>query len=895
MNPAAEHLTVITASDRLARHLHDRAADAELAAGRRTWERPDILTAAAFWRRLASELQQDATNALAARRPLSRNAMLCRWETLIAGTFADAPLLNTPGTARTALDAWRLCREWCLDIDALADDPLEETRLLIAWGRQFEKECADAGWLPEYALPEAVLGALEQSETTRRFLPGKIRLAGFLETTPQDAARWTALRTLGVSVEDFSQAAFETGMRRLACNDARSEVLAAAGWARDRLQKNPHQRIAIVVPDLAARRAQLKRELTEALAPQALTRFDRAPLPFNFSLGEPLASNALVADALALVSLANDRVEFPQAARLCRSPYLAPEADAFARLQLEAVMRREGYAEFSLGDWQFLALRRHCPVLAAALETFRAAVKRDREDALPSEWARRFSAWLAIFGWCRGRELDSDEYQAREAFQEQLARLVELDPVLGRCRRSIALAWLTRFAGDTPFQPRSADAPVQVMGLLEATGMRFDALWVMGLTDEVLPAAPRPNPFLPVAVQRAKNLPQSSAAREQAFARQLFDGLCASAPEVIGSHPLRDKDAELGASPLLRGLEAAMPPPVFRSVGEQWLGAAALETVIDNRGPAHPGGETRGGTALLQNQSHCPFRAFAIHRLQAEDWPTPQPGPDAMVRGLLAHRALEKLWSKWRDRARLEQLHAAGELEDAVRAAVAEVLDESIPQQRHRWRSSLRELEVTRLSNVLLRWFENVELARPDFQVAETEGRRADGGEVETRVQAGPLGLRGKLDRVDVLSDGSELVIDYKTGGAPGKNEFFGERPRAPQLPAYVLARKQAGKNVPAGIAVASLRAGAESLQGVMRVDADEKTDPGIAGIVNVAKSKQVGDWNEAVEHWERVIRSLGEAFAAGEARVDPLRGACDYCHLATLCRIHAKETEDHE
>ncbi|HEX7046681.1 MAG TPA: PD-(D/E)XK nuclease family protein [Gammaproteobacteria bacterium] len=895
MNPAtAEQMTVVTASDRLARHLHDRVADAQLAAGRQAWERPDILTAAAFWRRLAGELQQEAATVFATRRLLSRNAMLCRWEMLIAAAFADNPLLHIQGTARTALDAWLLCRDWQLDIDALADDPLEETRLLIAWGRRFEKECADAGWLPDYALPEAVLAALEQSKSARRFLPKKIQLAGFMEITPRDAARWEALRALGVTVENFPQAESGTEMRRLACNDARGEVLAAASWARALLNENPRQRIAIVVPDLAARRASLKRELTEALAPHALTSFDRAPLPFNFSLGEALASNALVADAQALLALSNDRIEFPLAARLCRSPYPAPELDAFARLRLEAIMRRNGYAEFPLGDWQFLAARNQCAVLADALEKFREDVKRDSANSLPSEWARRFNHWLEIFGWCRGRALDSDEYQAREAFQEQLARLVELDAVLGKCNRGVALAWLNRFANDTPFQPRSADVPVQVLGLLEATGMHFDALWVMGLTDDVLPSAPRPNPFLPIAVQRAKNLPQSSAAREQAFARQLFEGLCASAPNVIGSYPARDKDAELGPSPFLQELEAATPPPAFRPISEQWFDRVALETVIDNNGAAHAGGETRGGMSLLQDQSHCPFRAFAVHRLHADDWPTPQPGPDAMIRGLLAHRVLERLWMQWRDRSRLEELHVAGELEDVVRAMVTEVLEESVRGQRHRWRRSLRELEVTRLASVLMRWFENIELPRPDFRVVEVEGHRANDSDIETLVHAGPLILRGKLDRVDVLNDGSELIIDYKTGGAPAKNDFFGDRPRAPQLPAYLLARKQAGRNIPAGIAVASLKTGMESLQGVMSVD-DDRTDPGIAGIVNVAKTKQVSDWNEAIEHWERTIGALGDAFASGYAKVDPLRGACDYCPLAMLCRVHDRERETEE
>src|SRR5690606_8510525 len=126
------------------------------------------------------------------------------------------------------------------------------------------------------------------------------------------------------------------------------------------------------------------------------------------------------------------------------------------------------------------------------------------------------------------------------------------------------------------------------------------------------------------------------------------------------------------------------------------------------------------------------------------------------------------------------------------------------------WRESLADIEKEKLAAAVLRWVEGIELARPDFEVIEIEGTSADAPPAEdyraalTPVQAGPLRLRGKLDRVDRLADGDELIIDYKTGNAPSPRQFFGERPRAPQLPAYVVARRQSGATTPAGIAVAS-------------------------------------------------------------------------------------------
>jgi len=94
-------------------------------------------------------------------------------------------------------------------------------------------------------------------------------------------------------------------------------------------------------------------------------------------------------------------------------------------------------------------------------------------------------------------------------------------------------------------------APVQVMGMLEAAGLRFDHLWIMGLHDEALPAPANPNPFLPTSLQRQHKLPHSSAERELEFANKLAERLLASAPDVVLSYPEREGDRTLSPSPLV--------------------------------------------------------------------------------------------------------------------------------------------------------------------------------------------------------------------------------------------------------------------------------------------------------------------------------------------------------
>jgi hypothetical protein len=44
--------------------------------------------------------------------------------------------------------------------------------------------------------------------------------------------------------------------------------------------------------------------------------------------------------------------------------------------------------------------------------------------------------------------------------------------------------------------------------------------------------------------------------------------------------------------------------------------------------------------------------------------------------------------------------------------------------------------------------------------------------------------------------------------------------------------------------------------------------------------------WPLRRQEWLSLVESLAAAFLAGRAVVDPKPGACDYCHVASVCRI---------
>src|SRR6185436_19513354 len=100
------------------------------------------------------------------------------------------------------------------------------------------------------------------------------------------------------------------------------------------------------------------------------------------------------------------------------------------------------------------------------------------------------------------RALDSDEVQTRAKLHEAMGELARLERLSERMDFSGALEVLKYHCATTLFQPESPDAPVQILGLIESEGLRFDCLWVSSLTDGAWPLEARPNPFIPLALQK---------------------------------------------------------------------------------------------------------------------------------------------------------------------------------------------------------------------------------------------------------------------------------------------------------------------------------------------------------------------------------------------------------
>ena len=807
--------------------------------------------------------------------PLSRFQELMLWEDVLSRSELAGGLLRIPPAAQSAGQAWALCCEWRIpwhELEAFEQD--EDTRAFTAWARSFDVECEAGSWLDHSRIPDRIIRLLDED---RLSLPQEIILCGFDEYTPQQMELFEALQSAGCPIWSTETAERIGEVDITAYPNRTEEITAAAIWARNELERDPNQRIGIVAPDLSGIRDQADRIFRDVLHPRHQGQDPEQRL-YNISLGQPLSEYPLVRAGLSILELARGPLDWREASGLILSPFLAgSESELTARSRLDADLRQRRATRLDLRDLIHACsgAPSPCPLLLQSLQALSARVEMLSRKQSPADWAASFQELLEAAGWPGEQSLSSSEYQCRGAWVEALKELASLGPVTDSMSLERALALFSRIIGETPFQPEQGEAPVQILGVLEASGIGMDRLWVMGLDEGSWPTPARPNPFLPLQLQRSHGVPRCSPERELAFCRRVTRRLLASADRIRLSYPRQEGDTELFPSPLLPSLEAFADQE--REMSPKWehllacLSSAITERISDRTAPGLQEGEhAPGGSGLLRSQALCPFRAFARHRLGAEGVEDPEIGLAAASRGMMVHSALHRIWEQLEDQ---ETLLAKGEseLNQLTRRSAERAVEEMrgfLP-----WPFSRRfaALEVERLTELLREWLE-LEKERPPFRVQSCEQRQ--------RISLEGLWLKTVADRIDSLPDRGVAIIDYKTG-EHRVGEWFRERPGEPQIPLYCLA---SGEPVLAA-AVARVSTGRCRFQGVTAPEAEL---PETRILPHSQEQSEATTWEQLLADWRERLRTLAREIRRGYAPAAPRDGdaTCRDCDIAPLCRI---------
>jgi ATP-dependent helicase/nuclease subunit B len=848
-----EGATVITASRRLARVLAREFHSTEMARGNTVWNRPDVLPLDAYLDRTWGEwLGRWADENAPVLLDATQEQML--WERIIRESPEGASLLQIPETARQIIETWRLAAAYRLPLDG-SFEASEDWAAFASWLREFQRRCKANGWLERARLSNFLREKIADGEVGR---PIAVFVKGFDEMTPQQTEFLDALGDWrAVETRDYSPVPERRKLR-----DSSEEIRSAATWARRLLENDPTTQIGIIVtPDLTRLRPKVERLFGKVLEPGG--EFSERERAFHLSVGPSLAEYPLVRAALLMVEFALGKLPLPRAGMLLRSPFLGgSEKEWGKRAQLDAKLRKNGVWQVSLS--RLLDEAGRCPELQRAFRRVDKLLGKLPAEQPSTDWSGSIENLLDAFGWPGDRAPTSREYQTIEAWRGLLSSLASLDLTAPPMNLAQVIDWLQQQAANTRFQVEDEGAPVQVMGMLEAAGLRFDHLWIMGLHDEALPAPANPNPFLPTALQREHRLPHSTPEHELEFAQKLIDRLLASAPDVVLSYPETEGDRALAPSPLVSGGEWLDHGAEH---ADNWIGlmraSAAFDEMVDENGPELVQSDSTGGAALFKDMAACPFRAFSKHRLGARPLEDTDLGLSYRDRGTTVHKALEVIWRELGSRARLMELSA-----EELQSLIARGADAAVAKLGA---GIGRDLEKQRLQKLLPDWLD-IEKARPEFTVADIEAERA--------ITLGGLRVSVRADRVDALHGGREIILDYKTGQLKS-NAWEGERPDEPQLPLYCVTNEQPV----AGAAFAVIRVGELRFRGLTSTDVNLPSLKKMSIDPAIPFDRQLLEWRRELEH-------LAEDFLAGKAEVDPKKGACDNCGQRALCRIREIEND---
>jgi ATP-dependent helicase/nuclease subunit B len=882
LSPAA---TVLTPNQRLAAYLRKQYNETQKTA---VFNSADIIPINAWLQRLyENALIQQWTDKII----LTAEQELALWEKMInEQPMATALLSKSHNTAKLAQKAWELVQHWQLPISALEHSHHSETEQFLAWLNSFKKALAAEGWLTLAELPAHLARCLPIPYC--QTLPA-LHLVGFDDMPPVIKGFLDTLEQRGVNVnicaidKGGNRAAptstGDTNAYKLNCKNNLEELKLALSFAQNELKKNKQARIGIVVPELAQQRNIIVTLCQKLFYADSFFQEPETNTLVNISGGIALSDTLLLQSVFTALKLAPHHIAVPDLYWLWHSPYFNFGTHNAMRPLLEQRLCHQ-YNKYISHNTFMRFLHKQLSLGNKAESSFpdfynalKAPPSHNPSAKSHHTWMQIIHRYLLALGFPGQRSLVSSDVQRLNAFEEVLRTFSALDRIEEKISFEKAITQLQYLCQQKLFQAKTHDAPIQILGLLEASGLEYTHLWITGLNEGVFPSNPHPTPLLPIGLQKRLAMPHADSKREFDFAQKLLMRLLTHSDSVICSYSEENNDINLRPSPLISALPLFNRSRLAMNLEEKTPSQLKTEYINDSLGLSLAADTpVRGGSTLFKLQAQCPFKAYANLRLQATENDYPVLGLSPALRGNAVHAALHYFYQTISSQSQLLALSKEAQ-HQLLQKACQNALDHLHEQQPPAEYSRHYSLEAARLEKLLSVWLEQ-EKMRPHFTVIATE----------KRLEANFAGLHFKvqIDRIDKLDDGSEIIIDYKTGQAH-ISDWFSERPNEPQMPLYCSVYDSDIK----AMAFAKVNLQKIGIEGIGAVSDDW---PAIKRLTFTTIEGN-DPWQQQKTLWRQQLTLLAEEFKQGHAAVTPKEGekTCEYCHLPSLCRIRLHKSAE--
>jgi RecB family exonuclease len=342
------------------------------------------------------------------------------------------------------------------------------------------------------------------------------------------------------------------------------------------------------------------------------------------------------------------------------------------------------------------------------------------------------------------------------------------------------------------FAPRRGTAGVHLVDRVAARFGEFDHTHIVGLVETDWSDRGAGNIFYAASLLKSLGWPQDAdqsraefagfrdllnvAARSTRLSRFELDG-----DAIVGPSPLVDI---LTGVPLASGvagerrpvftdelIAAGLRPIELEGDVADWLALRHARPPLSARaytGFVSPRAPGPYRVSRVDRYVHCPFKYFAESVLRLDEERDELSGLSPLERGTLLHSIFERFYTAW-------QAQGGSAITAALIGEAADLFERIVRESLAGLEPGDRALEETRLLGSLVSRGvgERVFELEADSHVAvrdrwlERDLRGTFSFPLLSGLDTRPIEIRGKVDRLDLLDDGSLRVIDYKLGQMP--------------------------------------------------------------------------------------------------------------------------------